>query len=141
MEHYRKLERMYAKAPINAFYGPVLTVSEGRAEVEIEVQSKHHHSAGAMHGSVYFKMLDDAAWFAANSVVPDVFVLTTTFEVNLLRPVAKGRIRAVGVVTAQDERRIHATAELFDDQGTVIGRGQGRFALSRIPLTPEVHYQ
>jgi acyl-coenzyme A thioesterase PaaI-like protein len=36
----------------------------------------HHHSIHAVHGSVYFKALDDAAFFAVNSLVEDVFVLT-----------------------------------------------------------------
>jgi len=49
--------------------------------------------AHAMHGSVYFKCLDDAAFFAANSIVQEVFVLTVTFNVVLLRPVAAGALR------------------------------------------------
>ena len=102
MEHYRKLERMYAAAPINAFYAPTRTVGHRTAEVSFEVQPKMHHSAGAMHGSVYFKALDDAAWFAANSIVSETFVLTHTFTVTLLRPVTGGRIRAVGTVDDVD---------------------------------------
>jgi len=140
MEHYRKLERMYARAPINAFYSPTLRVSEGTAEITIEVGEHLFHAAHAMHGSVYFKMLDDAAWFASNSLVEDVFVLTTTFEVALLRPVASGQIRAVGRVTAEDERRLYAEAELYDDQGRLIATGKGKFARGPTPLSPEVNY-
>ena len=29
-EHYRKLERMYLSAPVNAYYAPSIRVSEGR---------------------------------------------------------------------------------------------------------------
>ena len=36
-EHYRKLERMYAGAPVNAWYAPELTVSDGRAELRMAV--------------------------------------------------------------------------------------------------------
>ena len=60
-EHFRKLERAYASAPINAFYEPTLRVSEGLAELEIGITRKMHHAAGGVHGSVYFKALDDAA--------------------------------------------------------------------------------
>ena len=35
------------------------------------------HAAGAGHGTIYFKMLDDAAFYAANSMVEEQFVLTT----------------------------------------------------------------
>ena len=64
-QHYRCLESMYQAAPINDFYKPVMTVSDSYAVIEIEVSDKHHHAAGAMHGSVYFKMLDDAAFFCS----------------------------------------------------------------------------
>jgi acyl-coenzyme A thioesterase PaaI-like protein len=91
---------------------------------------------------VYFKALDDAAWFAANSVVEDVFVLTTRFEVKLLRPVSEGEILAVGAVTSSDERRIYAQAELFDAQGgRLVASGEGDFARGRVPLGPEVNYR
>ena len=140
MEHHRKLERMYAVAPINQYFQPKLRIDEGRAELSIDVRPDFHHTAGAMHGVVYFKAMDDAAFFAANSVVEEVFVLTAKFEIEFLRPVIAGSIRAVAQVTEQNERRIFATAELFDDRDRVVGRGRGEFARSKINLTPDVQY-
>lgn len=140
MEHHRKLERMYAMAPINRFFAPRLTIGEGTAEVCIDVQEAFHHTAGAMHGAVYFKALDDAAFFAANSVVEDVFVLTARFEVEFLKPVIQGEIRAEGRVVRQSDRRVEADAELFDGEGVLVGRGHGTFARSHIKLTPLLHY-
>ena len=140
MEHHRKLERMYAKAPINRFFQPVLRVEEGEAEIRIQVREDFHHTAGAMHGSVYFKALDDATFFAANSLVSDVFVLTATFEIEFLRPVIDGEIRAQARVTGQTERRISAEAELYDQDNNIVGRGRGEFAKSRIKLTADVQY-
>lgn len=140
-EHFRKLERMYATAPINAFFKPELRVSHARAELRIPLRPDFHHAAGATHGSVYFKALDDATFFAANSLVEDVFVLTATFELQLLAPVVEGAIRAVARVTERGERRLTAEGELFDAQGTVIARGKGTFARSRIALTPAIHYR
>lgn len=139
-DHYRKLERMYAAAPINEYFAPQLRVSEGEAELTIAVREDFHHSAGAMHGVVYFKALDDATFFAANSLVEDVFVLTARFEIEFLRPVVTGEIRAVGRVTSQEGRRIEAVGELFDAAGQLVGRGRGRFARSKLALSPAVHY-
>jgi uncharacterized protein (TIGR00369 family) len=140
MEHYRKLERMYAVAPINGYFQPVLRIEKGFAEVIIEVRDEFHHTAGAMHGVVYFKAMDDAAFFAANSLVDDVFVLTARFELEFLRPVRNGQIRAVGRVTDDSNRRIHASAELFNCEGDLVGRGAGEFARSELALTAAVHY-
>ena len=79
MEHHRKLERMYAAAPINEYFKPRLRIGDGEAEIRIVVRDDFHHSAGAMHGVVYFKALDDSTFFAANSIVEDCFVLTAHF--------------------------------------------------------------
>ena len=133
-QHYRCLESMYQAAPVNDFYKPVMTVSDSHAVIEIEVSEKHHHAAGAMHGSVYFKMLDDAAFFAANSLETDVFVLTTSFTTYLTRPVTSGKIRAEGKVVNQNKTQFIAEAVLYDEQGNDVGRGNGIFVKSKMPL-------
>jgi len=90
---------------------------------------------------VYLKALDDATFFAANSLVREVFVLTAHFQIDLLRPVVAGELRAVAKVTESSERRITAEGELFDAEGNLVARGKGSFARSKIPLTPAVHYE
>jgi len=134
MEHYRKLERMYAEAPTNVYFAPRLSIEEGTAEVRIAVRPDFHHAGGAMHGAVYFKALDDATYFAANSLVTDVFVLTARFEIEFLRPVSSGEVRAVAQVTGDDGHRIEASGELFDDQERLVGRGKGSFARTKMAL-------
>ena len=139
-EHYRRLERMYAGAPINEYYRPVLTVSEGAAEVVIPVRPDFFHAAHAVHGSVYFKALDDAAFFACNSLVPEVFVLTVTYNVYLTRPISEGTLHARGRVVHHSRQLFVAEAELVDDRGRQIGRGSGSFMKSTIALNEGVGY-
>lgn len=65
-EHFRKLERMYhLSAPINKeiYNGIQLNVFNERAEITLKIEPKYFHAANSLHGSVYFKMLDDAAFF------------------------------------------------------------------------------
>lgn len=139
-EHYRRLERMYAAAPINRYYEPVLRISEAKAELAIPVKPDFFHAAGAVHGSVYFKALDDAAFFAANSLVLDVFVLTATFNVYLTRPISSGELRATGTVVHRSPNLIVADSVAVDSDGRQVGRGSGTFMRSRIALTPEIGY-
>ncbi len=47
-QHYRCLESMYAAAPVNEFYKPVMTVTEATAEIRIMATDRYHHSAGAV---------------------------------------------------------------------------------------------
>ena len=106
-EHFRKLERMYLKANLNTALYPstIVRISEGSAEIGLEISENYFHALGAIHGSVYFKLLDDAAFFAASSVVHDVFVLTASFNIKFIRPVAEGRLKAIGnLISTGDDR-------------------------------------
>jgi uncharacterized protein (TIGR00369 family) len=125
---------MYLAAPINEFFRPKLWISEGEAEVAIEVGPRMHHTAGSAHGSVYFKLMDDAAFFAVNSLVDDVFVLTVSFNVYLLRPVVESALTSRGVVTSATRNLWIADAEIKDDRGRIVGRGSGSFVRSSIAL-------
>lgn len=142
MSHFRKLERMYLGAPINmeVYEGITIKVVAEQAELTLEVTPKLHHAAHAMHGSVYFKLLDDAAFFAVNSIVEEVFVYTVSMNIQLLRPVASGMIRSVGVVKFRSINLFIADSELFDEKGKLVGRGSGNFMRSRIALTEEIGY-
>jgi len=139
-EHYQHLQNMDGAAPVNAFYQPLLRVSEGAAEIEIQVEEKFFHAAGAVHGSVYFKLLDDAAFFAANSLEPEVFVLTTAFTTYLTRPVSSGKLKAVGKVVNRNRSQFIAEAVLYGDDGKEVGRGNGVFVRSKISLAEALGY-
>lgn len=139
-EHFRRLESMYRSAPINAFYLPQLKVQEGKASIEIELSEQYHHAAGAVHGSVYFKMLDDAAFFAANSYEQEVFVLTTSFTTYLTRPVSSGKIKSIGTVDNKNKQQFIAEAVLYDESDNELGRGNGVFVRSKIRLADAKGY-
>jgi uncharacterized protein (TIGR00369 family) len=140
-EHYRKLERMYASAPVNEYYAPTMRVREGRAEVTIPVRPNLFHAAGAVHGLVYFKVLDDAAFFAVNSLLENAFALTVSFNLYLTRPISEGEMKATGRVVHRSRRFFIAEAEVVDSEGREIARGSGTFMPSNIPLSPEVGYE
>jgi uncharacterized protein (TIGR00369 family) len=140
-EHFRRLERLYRSAPINQIYQPTIRVSEGRAVVAMIMGPQLHHAAHAVHGSVYFKALDDAAFFAANSTVTDVFVLTVTYNVVLMRPVTEGAVTASGHLVNASRNLLVAEAELRDEHDKLLARGSGTFMRSTIALDPSVGYE
>lgn len=140
-EHFRKLERLYLAAPTNAYYQPSITISEGRAEVVVHARREFFHAAGAVHGSVYFKLLDDAAYFAVSSTVEDVLVLTSQFNLYLLRPVTGGEMRASGRVVSASRRLHLAESEIVDARGKVIARGSGTFMRTEMRLDENPLYR
>jgi uncharacterized protein (TIGR00369 family) len=133
--HFRALERLYAAAPINQLFESALQiVSPGTARIRFRVDERHFHAAGAAHGTSYFKMLDDAAFYAANSLVTDRFLLTTQFNLLLTRPIRAGEVVAEGRWISGRRRVYVADARLVDAEGEEVARGTGTFMRSHIPL-------
>jgi len=134
--HYRALESLYAAAPINALFRSRLEIPEdGLARIHFDVDESVHHAAGAAHGTSYFKMLDDAAFYAANSLVTDRFLLTTAFNLLFTKPIVAGPVIAEGRWVSGKRRVFVADARLIGPDGEEAARGTGTFMRSRIPLS------
>jgi uncharacterized protein (TIGR00369 family) len=133
--HYRALERLYRSAPVNRVFSSDLTIEgEGRARITFDITESSYHAAGAAHGTIYFKMLDDAAFYAANTMVTDRFLLTTSFNLHFTKPVREGEVVAEGRWVSGRRRVLVAESRLVDAEGDEIGRGTGTFMRSHIPL-------
>lgn len=134
--HWRALEGLYTSAPVNSLFSSSLEVTgEGAARITFEVTQAAYHAAGAAHGTIYFKMLDDAAFYAANTLVTDRFLLTTSFNLHFTKPVREGKVVAEGRWISGRRRVFVAESRLVDAEGDEIGRGTGTFMKSRIPLS------
>lgn len=142
-EHFRKLERMYLNANVNTmlFDTTTCSISEEEAKIGLLISDKYFHALGAIHGSVYFKLLDDAAFFAVNSIVRDVFVLTTSFHINIIRPASEGQLTAIGKVKFKSRTLFVAESTLYNEAGKEIAFGTGNFARSGVQLSEEIGYK
>jgi acyl-coenzyme A thioesterase PaaI-like protein len=79
-------------------------------------------------------MLDDAAFYAANSLVTDRFLLTTAFNLLFTKPLREGPVVAEGRWVSGQRRVFVAEARLIDESGEEAARGTGTFMRSHIPL-------
>jgi uncharacterized protein (TIGR00369 family) len=140
-EHHRRLERMYLSAPANEYYRPEIRIDDGTAEVRLTVRPDFFHAAKAVHGSVYFKLLDDATFFAASSLVDDAFVLTASLNIYFLRPISAGVMIARGTIVSRSTRLLIGDGSLVDGDGKEIARGSGTFMPSRVPLDERLGYR
>ena len=137
LTRFRAMEAMYSAAPVNApeQHGTRVVVTDpGRAVCVGRATERFHHSANALHGSVYFKLMDDAAFFAAQSYNCDYFVLTASFTTYLTRPVATGLLVASGAVVSKSASLVVCDAVLRDERGTQVARGSGTFLRGRTRL-------
>jgi uncharacterized protein (TIGR00369 family) len=139
-EHYAKLQRMYLGAEVNHLYAPEIRIQRSTCEISIEVKREYFHSAGAVHGSVCFKLLDDSAYFAASSLDAKNHLVTTQFSIHFVRPVNRGALRAVGSVLYRTQRITVAEAKAFDYKGRLVATGSGSFIPSQSVLSERVGY-
>jgi uncharacterized protein (TIGR00369 family) len=133
-QHFRNLEELYVTAPINALDKPEIQVSNKECRITAPVLKELYHGGGSLHGSVYFKMLDDSAFFAAQSVETVFFLLTAQFNINLFRPVIGGEIKATGRVLVTSRQQYSCESKLIDEKGKLVAKGQGIFMKSSMPL-------
>ena len=134
--HWRALESLYGSAPINHLFRSRLEIpGEGLSRIHFDIDESVFHAAGAAHGTIYFKMLDDAAFYAANTMVSDRFLLTTSFNLHFSRPIKGGRVIAEGRWISGRRRVLMGEARLIDEQGEEVGRGTGTFMRSQIALS------
>ncbi|QDZ08862.1 PaaI family thioesterase [Sphingomonas panacisoli] len=133
--HFRALESLYAAAPINNMFDSRLEIVEaGLARISFAIEPGHYHAGGAAHGTSYFKMLDDAAFYACNSLVTDRFLLTTAFNLLFTRPLKAGPVVAEGRWISGQRRVFVGEARLIDADGDEAARGTGTFMRSSIAL-------
>ncbi|QHI37349.1 hypothetical protein IMCC3317_27280 [Kordia antarctica] len=134
---------MYLAANMNTqlYETTEIKIEDEVAEIKLTIDSKYFHALGAIHGSVYFKLLDDAAFFAVSSIIKDVFLLTTSFNINITRPVSQGVITATGKLKFKSRNLFVAESSLVDEKGREIAFGTGNFTKSNISLTEEIGYK
>ena len=134
--HLKALESLYRSAPINRLFASTLSLPEaGRSEIAFTVSGDAYHAAGAAHGTLYFKMLDDAAFYAANGLVSDRFLLTTAFNLHFTKPMREGEARAEGRWISGRRRVFVGEARIVDSSGEECARGTGTFMRSHIALS------
>ena len=140
--HYQKLEEMYLKANINTdlYATTTVNIKEGYSEVGLTISKNYFHALGAIHGSVYFKLLDDAAFWAVNSIVYDFFCLTTSFNIHITKPVSSGKLLAKGTLKFKSKNIFFARSSLFNEKGDEIAFGTGSFCKSKVLLDQSIGY-
>ena len=79
--------------------------------------------------------MDDAAFYAANSLISDRFLLTTAFNLHFTRPMRPGQAIAEGRWISGRRRVLIADAHIVGPDGEEAARGTGTFLRSHISLS------
>lgn len=140
-DHYQKLQQLYVSAPSHAWCAASISVDYTMAELQLKVENHLFHGADAVHGSILFKLLDDAAFFAVQSIEKEFFVLTTSFDIKFCRPATSGLLIAKGELVLATSSHCFAEAKVYNDKGKLVAFGSGEFTRSRMLLSDQEHYR
>lgn len=140
--HFRNLEQMFAAASINQelITWAKLEVSSEQAVLVLKMRDEYYHAAMSLHGAIYFKLLDDSAYFAAASAEPTYFLYTKSYQINFRRPVTGGVLTATGRLLKKADKEWIATSEIRNEQNQLVAAGEGIFVKSKLLLTDLVGY-
>ena len=118
--------------------GARITEAEpGRVVLELEAGPRHRHGGGVVQGGVITQIADAAMGMSLATLQPDgTWNTTIELKINFIRPVVKGRLRAVGRVIEMGETLLFSEADVVDEAGKLVARasstclpvpeGQGR---------------
>ena len=134
LDHLKRLKNLYSAAPISGLFNEhdIDFAKDGSTSIRFTPKKEHCHTMLSMHGSGYFKMLDDAAFFAAQAHDEENFVFTTSFTTYLVRPVEPGvpLIAHGKIENAGRSLQVASSRILEEGTGNLVATGSGTFMKS-----------
>jgi acyl-CoA thioesterase len=95
-------------------------VGSGTATLAVNVRKDLTQNRGVVHGGAIASLIDTATAFAILSLLaPGERVSTVDLTISYLRPVSRGRLRAVATVVRAGRRLFVVSADVFDADGTL----------------------
>ena len=139
--HFEGLIKMFHSAPIqDLLAGAEIHLQEGKAEYLLKIKWDYFHAASALHGAIYFKLLDDSAYFAAATLERKFFLLTKSYQINFRRPVQEDILTAKGGVFSSNHNEIIAKSAVYNQVGKLVADGEGVFVRSKMLLKDQQGY-
>lgn len=87
----------------------------------VDVSDISMNQKGFVHGGLYFSLADSVAGAAAYSLGQAHVTLNAT--IDFMKPVATGRLRAVGKTASRTRAICVVNVELFDDKDQLVNQG------------------
>ena len=119
--------------PFQHFVGiEVIQLGDGKSVLQLELKDHHFNLYGIPHGGVHATLLDIAMGTAAS--FPDnsgreIDSVTLNLSVDYIAPPASKTLIARAKVTKKGKSIAYCTAEIFDEDKTLVASGRSIFKL------------
>ena len=105
---------------------PSIDISESAAVIEMKVNPNYFHAGKILHGSIYFKMLDDSGVFCCSVYCERLFVVTSNFNIYFFRPIVEDYLIAKGSVISRSKNIVTVESKLFNSTWKICASGSVR---------------
>ena len=122
-----KLISDYLDHPMHKDLRLNLTYKKGVAKLVLDVMPQNLNLVGILHGSFFFKLMDDACFFSIMTINNVLFVATSNFSVTYFRPVLKGKITATASVIESSDFKYFCQCIIVNEFDDKIASGSGTF--------------
>ncbi len=140
-QHLEKLENLYLSDAANKEFDPGVKVFEGEAEIHVPVREKISNIDGTIIGCICYKLMEDAAILAVNSIVNDVQVLASNFNIYLSNSIASRELTARARFMGNSGNQFLVETVVTDANRKEIARGSGAFVKSSLKLSQMTGYK
>jgi len=89
----------------------------GRATLRFAFRPEFTNPVGQLQGGMYAVLMDAAMAVAAGGIA------TATMQFSILRPISEGTVTVTGEVVKKGRTILYAEAEIRDDEGRLVARG------------------
>ncbi len=121
------IKLLYNRIPFYSTLGFELKeISNGKAIFEIEIR-KELTQNGMIHGGVLASLIDSTCACAALSLIlPNAYVTTIDLQVEFLKSVSKGRLKATAKCLKSGKNIFFCKARIWNENGELICTGSSQ---------------
>jgi uncharacterized protein (TIGR00369 family) len=117
----------YINHPMHKPLNMSVALKEKSAKITMSVHSSVLNFVGILHGSIYFKLMDDACFFAVIATNQSSFVVTSNMTVNYIKPVSEGMIITHASVITKRGRLYLCESHITNLEGSILAHATGSF--------------
>jgi uncharacterized protein (TIGR00369 family) len=125
-KHLKRMMTLFSSSPVFSLLNMVIReVTPDSSLVTMDLETKHHHPFGYVHGGIIATIIDTAAFWAVYYSLEDetAGLISIDLKLNFLAPVSFGRLDARGRKIKLGGRLGYSSVEVVDEDGVLIAHG------------------
>jgi uncharacterized protein (TIGR00369 family) len=132
-DRLEELRALVADSPFYRWSGMALADAEdGSVTVALDLADHHLNLQGLAHGGVIATLADAAMGLSLRtSLEPGRRHVSIEIGVHYLRPVTRGRVRAIGRAVRVGREIAYAQADVLDANDRLLARADGTYSVTR----------